>query len=128
MSPRTARQTRAQLPLSAHDLHILIALLDGPKHGYAIIQAIEHSTHGATTLGTSTVYAALKRMLRERLIAETPRPAGDASDDVRRRYYLATPLGREVAREAAHELARLHSLARRARLLSAPRSPRQGRS
>ena len=119
----------AYLPLPPHDLHILLALLDQPRHGYAILQEIAARTEGEMTLGTSTVYAALKRMLRGGLIAEARRPAGSGSDDERRRYYRATPLGHDVARAAAREVERLHALLTEARLLGrrAP-SPERGRS
>ncbi|HET9372107.1 MAG TPA: PadR family transcriptional regulator [Vicinamibacterales bacterium] len=109
--------------LPPHDLHILIAVLDEPRHGYGIIQDVAARSGGETRLGTSTVYAALKRMLAARLIAETARPAQAGSEDERRRYYRATPLGREVARAAARDIDRLHTLVREARLLGRPRAP-----
>ena len=115
--------------LPPHDLHILISLLGEPRHGYAIIQDVAARTGGETRLGTSTVYAALKRMHLARLIVETARPAHVASDDERRRYYKATALGHEVARAAARDIERLHRLVRDARLLGRPRpSPSRGRA
>lgn len=124
MSTHPPRDLRAQLPLPAHDLHILLAVLEGPKHGYAIIQAVEEATGRATRLGTSTVYAALKRMLGAGMIAETERPADEPSGDVRRRYYVATPFGQDVAREAARDVERLHALVRRSRLFASPKRSR----
>ena len=40
------------LPLSAHQFHILLALTDGDRHGYAIIQDIDQRTGGEMRLGT----------------------------------------------------------------------------
>jgi DNA-binding PadR family transcriptional regulator len=105
-----------RLPLSAQDLYILLALLDQPRHGYAIIQDVSERTGGETRLGTSTVYAALKRMRAAGMIAETRRPAGVRSDDERRRYYSATEVGREAAKAAAREVRRLNTLVQDARL------------
>ena len=116
------REPRAYLPLPAHDLHILLAVFDEAKHGYAIIQAIAERTGGETRLGTSTVYAALKRMVAAGIIAETERPRNDPSTDERRRYYRATTFGHEVARAAARDIARLHELVRTARLIAPKRS------
>ncbi len=121
-----APSARAFLPLPAHDLPILLSLLDQSRHGYAILQEVARLGGDGATPGTSTLYAALKRMLRSGLIAETARPAGVDSGDERRRYYRATPLGHAVAREAAREVERLHALVRRARLLDA-RTPAGGR-
>jgi len=120
------RDPRAQLPLPAHDLHILLALLDGARHGYAIIQEIADRTDGEVQLGTSTVYAALKRLLAAGTIAEVDRPADESSDDSRRRYYRATPFGEDVARAAARDVDRLHALVRRARLLERQAARRSG--
>src|SRR4051812_21405002 len=100
MTPRTAPDPQVYLPLPVHDLHILLAVLDEARHGYAIIQAIAEQTDGATKLGTSTVYAALKRMMTSGMIAEADRPRNEPSTDERRRYYRATPFGHDVARAA----------------------------
>jgi DNA-binding PadR family transcriptional regulator len=116
-----------RVPLSAQDLYILLALFDQPRHGYAIIQDVSTRTGGETRLGTSTVYAALKRMRAANLVAETSRPAGVSSDDERRRYYRATTVGRAAAEAAAREIQRLHQLMVDARLIQR-RAPSSGRS
>jgi DNA-binding PadR family transcriptional regulator len=124
---RPSRDPRPLLPLPPHDLYILLALLDQAMHGYGIIQDVARRTDGETALGTSTVYAALKRLLAAGVIVETGRPAGERSGDKRRRYYRATPFGHTVAREAASDLARLHGLVREAKLLGRA-APASGRS
>jgi DNA-binding PadR family transcriptional regulator len=109
--------------MEQHDFLILLAVLDRGRHGYAIIQTVAERTGGDVALGTSTVYAALKRLSTGGLIAETDRPADEPSGDERRRYYRATARGRAVAREQAARIRQLHDLARSARLLG----PAKGR-
>jgi len=115
------------LPLPAHDFHILLSLFESPRHGYAIIQDIEARTGGETRLGTSTLYAALKRLGRDDLIEEVARPATEPSGDERRRYFRATALGRAVARAEARRIERLHALATDARLVGEPAPSRSRR-
>jgi len=93
------------LPLTPHQFHILLALVDGPLHGYAVIQEVERRTDGALRLGTGTLYTAVARLAELDLIAEAGR------EDDRRRFYRLTPLGRAVLRA---ETARLEALVRHA--------------
>jgi len=89
------------LPLSPHQFHILLALTDRERHGYAVIQDIEQRTDGALRLGTGTLYTAIARLVELGLIADTGRA------DERRRYYRLLTLGRAVLRA---ETARLEAL------------------
>ena len=91
-------------------LHILVALADGERHGYAIMQDVAARTDGAVRLGPGTLYGSIKRMLHDGLIEELDERPGE--DDVRRRYYRITPRGRRIAKE---ELGRLAALVRHAR-------------
>jgi len=92
--------------------HILLALLEGDLHGYAIMQSVEALSDGAMRLGPGTLYGTIKRLLELRLIEETDeRPATD--DDERRRYYRLTPSGRETVRQETARLARLVKFATR---------------
>jgi DNA-binding PadR family transcriptional regulator len=93
------------LPLTPHQFHILLALVDGPRHGYAVIQEVERRTDGALRLGTGTLYTAVARLAELDLVAEAGR------EDERRRFYRLTPLGRAVLRA---ETARLEALVRHA--------------
>ncbi len=100
------------LPLQAATFHILMALADEDRHGYAIIQEIAARTDGAIRLSAGTLYRSLQRMLEQGLIEETEdRPAPD-DDDERRRYYRITTFGETVARAEARRLQALVRLAR----------------
>jgi DNA-binding PadR family transcriptional regulator len=102
----------SQLPLTPAVFHILLALADQDRHGYAIILDITDRTGGAMRLGTGTLYTAISRLLEQGLIEEPDeRPAAD-EDDERRRYYRLTPLGRDVANAEARRLASLVKMAR----------------
>src|SRR5437660_6004198 len=100
------------LPLTPAIAHILLAVADEHRHGYAIMQEIERITDGAVRMGPGTLYGTIKRMLKARLIEETDERPDSQIDDERRRYYRATPLGRRVLE---HETARMASLVAAAR-------------
>lgn len=100
------------LPLPPATLHILMAVADQDRHGYAIIQEVASRTDGEVRLSAGTLYRSLQRMLEQGLIEETgERPAPD-EDDERRRYYRITDFGAAVARAEARRLAGLVRLAR----------------
>ena len=110
---------RRFLPLSTPQFHILLALVDGERHGYGVIREIERRTAGAVRLGTGTLYTAIARLEQLGLVAESdgraaaPDPSEAAARrDERRRYYRLTPLGIAVLTE---ETARLDALVRSAR-------------
>ncbi len=86
--------------------HILLSLLEGERHGYAIMQAVEALSDGAVRMGPGTLYGTLKRLLELRLVEETPARA-TADDDERRRYYRLTRSGREAVRIETARLSRL---------------------
>jgi len=101
------------LPLRSDVLLILMALADGPRHGYGLIRDVETRSEGQIVLQTGALYRTLRRLLEDGTVEECPRPAGEASDDERRRYYAVTPFGRAVL-EA--EIARMSRLVRAARI------------
>lgn len=91
--------------------HILLALRDGEKHGYAIMRDVEALSDGAVRIGPGTMYGSIKRMLREGLIEESDERPDPEMDDERRRYYRCTGLGERVC---AAEVERLTKLLRNA--------------
>ena len=104
--------------LSRQVFQILLSLVDGEMHGYAIIQDVAERSDGEVKLTASTLYDAIKRLVDNGWIeALARRPKSD--DDPRRRYYRLTTLGREVARAEARRLERMADMARAKRLLPA---------
>jgi DNA-binding PadR family transcriptional regulator len=99
------------LPLPAATLHILLALRDGEKHGYAIMREVEDMSDGAVKMGPGTLYGSIKRMLADGFLEETAERPDPALDDQRRRYYRLTGLGEQVCDA---EVMRLTALVKKA--------------
>src|SRR5499426_749588 len=100
------------LPLPPATFHILIAVADESRHGYAIIQDISARTNGELQMSAGTLYRSIQRMQEQGLIVESKRRPDPLEDDERRRYYELTALGTAVARAEAKRLADLVKLAR----------------
>src|SRR5580692_6680945 len=110
------------LPLTPPVFHILLALADEERHGYGIMQDVAWQTNDKLQLGPGTLYGCLKRMLAAGLVEESDERPDPALDDVRRRYYRMTGLGKRVVRAEAQRLANAVSAARAKRLLSPARA------
>ncbi len=99
------------LPLPQAQFHVLVALTEGERHGYAIMQAVETSSGGIVRMGPATLYGTLKRLVDSGLAEELAhRPVPD--DDQRRRYYRLTGLGQRVCAAEAERLAGLVRITR----------------
>ena len=96
--------------LKPADFHILLALAQGPRHGYGIMKEVEDESGGAVRLEIGSLYRLLARLLESGLIE-------DADGDHRRRYYRITRMGRRVLKTEAGRLAGLVDLIRARRLL-----------
>lgn len=93
--------------LSELELEILLALGEGPRHGYGIITDVEARSSGRVTVRSGTLYATLRGLRDGGLVESSPAPADEVGDDKRRKYYRLTAKGRGVA---AAEVARMRSL------------------
>lgn len=113
MPPSDERPPR---PLTPATLHILLSLTTVGVHGYHIKRMVEERTDGAVRLGAGTLYASLRRMVKEGLIEETdaPEDVGDVEPGPRWRFYAITAHGRDVLKT---EIRRLESDLRVARAL-----------
>src|SRR4051794_680098 len=100
------------LPLHKDTFHILVALADHDRHGYAILQDIAARTGGRVKLRPSSLYSAIHRMLEDGLIEELDERPDPENHDERRRYYRVTTFGRKVAVAEARRLERLLADAR----------------
>jgi DNA-binding PadR family transcriptional regulator len=111
------------LPLTPAVFHVLVALAAGDKHGYAILKDVKRRSDGAVSLNVGTLYAVLKRLEQDGLIAESDERPDPALDDERRRYYRITDAGAAVARAEVRRMEGAVAMARSANLV-----PRPGRA
>jgi DNA-binding PadR family transcriptional regulator len=89
------------LPLSPAVFHLLLALAEEERHGYAIMRDIEERSGGLVKVGPGMLYGSIKWLLEEGLIAEAPRVAAKKEDERRKYYRLTTDGLTVVAAEAA---------------------------
>jgi DNA-binding PadR family transcriptional regulator len=103
------------LPLKPKVLHILLALADGPRHGYSIMQEVAARTDGHVRVWPAAMYGSLRELEDLDLIAESEKRPAD--DDERRRYFALTPLGKRVLGEEVRRLEAIVDHARASRAL-----------
>lgn len=106
------------LPLTPAVFHILLALADGDRHGYSIMQEIAAQTEGRLRIGPTTLYRSIKHMLSDGLITEVDERPEPDQDDERRRYYRLTSFGSLVARAEMQRLAQAIAIAKSKPLLN----------
>ena len=90
------RDPRSFLPLTPRVYHVLLALAEGPLHGYGVILAVQDLTEGVIAMRTGTLYVLVRRLLDQQLIEECDDRPRAHEDDERRRYDRLTDLGRTV--------------------------------
>ena len=99
-------------PFSVPVLHIMLALAEGPRHGYAIKQEVETRTRGEVRLGPSTLYEAIQRLEDDGLI-ESVDPAEPANgQQAQRRYYALSAEGWAALQDEIHRLGAIVDRAR----------------
>lgn len=114
---RSPAEVESFIPLKKTEFYILLALADGERHGYGLMQEIQRMTDGQSKVGPGSLYGTIKRMLADGLVEESDHRPDPEVDDQRRRYYRLTELGQLVASAEAVRLHRLVDVARRKELL-----------
>jgi len=112
------KKTMGYHPLTPAVFHILLALADGEKHGYAIMKDVETQTGGQIKMGPGTLYGSIKRMLAAGLIEESGQRPDPAMDDERRRYYRLTGLGQKVVNAESQRMVDLVKVALQKHILT----------
>ena len=116
--PDRPRSVDHLLPLKPKVLHILLALADGPRHGYSIMQEVAARTDGQVRVWPAAMYGTLRELEDLDWIVESAKRPTD--DDERRRYYALTPFGTRVL---SGEVRRLETIVDHARASRALRRP-----
>ncbi len=94
-------------PLTPAVFHVLLALADGPLHGYGVMRKVEEAS--GIRMGPGTIYGTLERLEAAGLV----RDAGeDGTDPRRRRRFGLTSAGKGVLSAEAVRLQRLAALTR----------------
>jgi DNA-binding PadR family transcriptional regulator len=96
------------------EFHVLMALIEGPRHGYGVMQDVADLTGGGMRLGPGTLYTAIKRLVDSGMIEECK------ADADRRRCYRLTRKGKSAAAAEAGRLSSLVRAARKRGLLPSP--------
>lgn len=94
------------LPLTPTVFHILLAVRESPRHGYAIMRDVSERSDGRVGLGPGSLYGAVQRMVEAGLLRRADPPDGEA-EDPRRRYYAITPLGQQALLAETERMAQL---------------------
>ncbi len=115
VAPQSPRDAASYLPLTPALFHVLLSLVDGQRHGYAILKAVSERTSGQVELSTGTLYGIIKRLLADGLIRESALGSTE-----RRRAYSLTPFGRRVALAESERLRDLVLVAQVQTLLATP--------
>jgi len=118
----------SHLPLPPHLFHILLSLLEGDRHGYAILRDISERTGGGIRLGASTLYAALQRLVRDGFLEETHGAGAEKTQGPPRKLFRITEAGRALAREEGLRIRRLNRVVAESGLFDAlvPAAPGEG--
>jgi DNA-binding PadR family transcriptional regulator len=97
-------------PMTPAVIHVLLALVDGERHGYAILKDVQRDTGSQLRFGPGTIYGTLERLMESGWVEEVPAPA--AETDTRRRYYRMTRAGREALKVEIDRLGALIAVGR----------------
>ncbi|MEM7414449.1 MAG: PadR family transcriptional regulator [Gemmatimonadota bacterium] len=101
------------LPLSRSLLHLLLALGEGQRHGYAVKKRVEELSGGIVKMGPGTLYTTIQRGEEQGLLRESAdRPA--EADQSQRRYYELTDFGREALAAEVERIGHFVDVARAA--------------
>ena len=92
------------LPLTPAMLHVLIALADRERHGYAVLKEIKRRTEGRVEVSAGTLYGIIRRLYSDGMIEESDERPDPDLDDERRRYYRLTDFGRRVVAAEAERM------------------------
>ncbi|NKB87738.1 MAG: PadR family transcriptional regulator [Acidobacteria bacterium] len=104
-------------PLKPDVFAVLLVLLRGDAHGYAIMRDAPAQSTGTGRLQAGALYRILARLLDDGLIGEVESESSAETTDQRRRNYRITEFGREVAAAEARRMSEILALGQANELL-----------
>lgn len=120
--PDKPRSVEKLLPLKPKVLHVLLAVADGPRHGYSIMQEVAERTEGQVRLWPAGLYQLLRELQKCDFIVESEKRPAPGEDDERRRYFALTLHGKQVLDAEVRRLEAIILHARSSRALRKARA------
>jgi DNA-binding PadR family transcriptional regulator len=108
---------KSPLRITPAFFYLLLTLVDGERHGYAMAQEVRERSEGGIKLGPGSLYWSLGRLAEVGLIEEVPGGSTLAPGEERRRYYQLTEPGRAVLKREAETLSKVVKFARAKRVV-----------
>ena len=106
------KQAKSPIRITPTFFYLLLTLVDGERHGYAMAQEVKVRSDDAIRLGPGSLYWSLNRLADVGLIEEVLRASNAEPKEERRRYYRLTDPGRSVLQREAKTLEKVVSFAR----------------
>ena len=123
MSKASQNNSKDRLPLKDLEFQILLALMEGERHGWSIVKELQEQRYGRKRILPGSFYRTLNGMLKEDLIEESKRQEATRNGDERRKYFKLTDFGIAVC---LAEVDRLEALVARARSMEMQPVARRG--
>lgn len=105
--PETGSRPRP-LALKPGDFHVLLVLSEANLHAYGLMKRVEEQSQGRVRLEVGSLYRLIDRLRSQGLIERAEEPA----DDVRRRDYRITEVGRAALEAEVERLREVAALLR----------------
>ncbi len=110
-------QAKSPIRITPTFFYLMLTLVDGERHGYAMAREVKARSDDAIRLGPGSLYWSLSRLAEVGLIAEVPKVPNQNPREGRRRYYRLTDPGRSVLQREAETLEKVVSFARAKRIV-----------
>jgi PadR family transcriptional regulator PadR len=92
------------MSLSLLEYHVMLALADGPLHGWALAEKVTADSEGTHTPRAGSLYRVVARLMSEGWVTESQAEADVPHPGLPRRYYTLTPAGRRTLADEATRL------------------------
>ncbi len=112
-----SKQAKSPVRITPTFFYLMLTLVDGERHGYAMAQEVKERSDDAVRLGPGSLYWSLNRLADVGLIEEVIKPPNQEPKERRRRYYRLTDPGRSVLQREAETLQKVVSFARAKRVV-----------